>query len=139
MELSVESVEARLAELRSGGQTQPAGSKEGEEQDGGKGKGKGKAKKLIRDASITEMTPAEIENEIKDLEGMKQELMNKVRLLSSRPPNPSPNFYYSSTKSGQPPKATLLPFPGPLAQQDQEDHQRKAPHPLPLLNLQPAN
>jgi HAT1-interacting factor 1 len=83
VELSIQSVEERLSELRLGPQslaslTMPEQSSPQKDL-----KGKGKARKLIRDPAVSSMTAAEIEDEIKDLEGMKGELQMKVRIPTS--------------------------------------------------------
>ena len=81
VELSIASVEARLAELRGGTQTHVDASSSLSSSSGSGSadiKGKGKMKKLIRDPAVSDMTPSQVEQEIKDLEGMKQELLLKV-------------------------------------------------------------
>ena len=77
-EKALESVETRLAELRDGlnGQLMPVSREEVKES---KGKEKSWGTKLIRDSQIQEMTKAQIEAEIKELEGLREDLALKVR------------------------------------------------------------
>ena len=80
-EKAFESVEARLAELRNGldGQTKIVSDKPLSVKDS-KGKGKGKASpKLVRDEEVSDMSKAQIEAEIKDLEELREDLALKVK------------------------------------------------------------
>lgn len=77
-----ESVDARLAELRDGlaGQLKPEsrGQSVGLPQSA-KGKGKAVGGKLVRDDLVQNMTKPQIEGELKELEGLKEDLAMKVR------------------------------------------------------------
>lgn len=75
---ALDSVEARLAELRTGlsGQLPPA--PEPPKTDA-KGKGKAIGTKLARDELVQNMSKAQIEAEIKELEGLREDLALKVR------------------------------------------------------------
>jgi HAT1-interacting factor 1 len=81
-EKALESVETRLAELRDGlnGQLVPIPREEAKEP---KGKEKSWGSKLIRDSMIQEMSKAQIEGEIKELEGLRGDLALKVRTSRS--------------------------------------------------------
>jgi HAT1-interacting factor 1 len=90
VELSIQSVEERLSELRLGSQSQPSPEAADPSSPKKDIKGKGKARKLVRDPAVTSMSAAQIEDEVKDLEGMKAELQMKVR--ASRPIQLCSNF-----------------------------------------------
>nr|GAT53589.1 predicted protein [Mycena chlorophos] len=81
-ELALESIEARLALLRN---PQSASSTSPDP------KGKGKAKQVAADASLAGMTPAQMEAEMKELEGLKEDLAVKVDELKTRPDEPIGN------------------------------------------------
>lgn len=83
-QLALESVEARLAELQTGLATAPDAASTSSaapvtdpEQDA---KGKGKAKAVTQD-DIANLSKSQIESEIKELEGLKEDLALKVRGL----------------------------------------------------------
>lgn len=81
-QLALESVEARLAELHNGLTTAPdaastSASVTEPEQDA---KGKGKAKPVSQD-DVANLSKSQIESEIKELEGLKEDLALKVRTL----------------------------------------------------------
>lgn len=86
VKMSIQSVEERLSDLRLG----PQASSQDLLDNGNSrkdAKGKGKARKLTRDPAVSSMTAAQIEDEIKDLEGMKEELQMKVWLGDATPAN----------------------------------------------------
>ncbi|RXW23044.1 hypothetical protein EST38_g2820 [Candolleomyces aberdarensis] len=85
VEQALESVEHRLAELRSGldGQLPPLPA-EGEEKVDVKGKGKQVAK-LVRDDVVQKMTKTQIEAEIKELNGLKEDLVLKIEEMKTQP------------------------------------------------------
>ena len=86
---ALESVEARLDELRKGlwGALPPLPQEASEptEDANGKGKGKGKGAKLIRDDYVQKMSKTQIEAEIKELDGLKEDLALKVEELKASP------------------------------------------------------
>jgi len=86
---ALESVEARLDELRKGlwGQLPPLPQESSEPASdaNGKGKGKGKAAKLVRDDYVQKMSKSQIEAEIKELDGLKEDLALKVEELKASP------------------------------------------------------
>lgn len=96
-EKAVESVEARSAELRDGlagqlkpesrGQSATAGELTGSVpgRHGVKGKGKAAGGKLVRDDLVQNMTRTQIEGELKELEGLKEDLAMKVRFYHTFP------------------------------------------------------
>lgn len=77
-EKALESVESRLAELRNGlsGQLQPVLMEANEDP---KGKGKATGTRLVRDDLVQNMSPSQIEAEIKELSGLRDDLALKVR------------------------------------------------------------
>jgi HAT1-interacting factor 1 len=84
-EKALMSVEARSAELRDGlsGQLKPESRGQAPqlvENAKGSGKGKGKAVggKLVRDDLVQNMTKAQIESELKEVDGLKEDLAMKV-------------------------------------------------------------
>jgi HAT1-interacting factor 1 len=80
-EKALESVQARLSELRNGlnGQLKP----EEVVQTDRKGKGKSTGARLVRDDMVQNMNKAQIEAEIKELDGLKEDLALKVGKCSS--------------------------------------------------------
>ncbi|TFK26223.1 hypothetical protein FA15DRAFT_693312 [Coprinopsis marcescibilis] len=84
VEKALESVEHRLAELRSGlqGQFTPAPPKA--EITDVKGKGKQVAR-LVRDDLVQNMSKTQIETEVKELEGLKADLAEKIDELKTSP------------------------------------------------------
>lgn len=78
-EKAQQSVENRLTELRSGlaGQLSPLT----EDVKDSKGKGKSSHKRLARDDYVQNMSNAQIESEIKELSGLREDLALKVSLL----------------------------------------------------------
>jgi HAT1-interacting factor 1 len=75
-EKALESVQARLAELRDGlsGKLKPAERTHPD----AKGKGKSTRARLVRDDLVRSMSKAQIEAEIKELDGLKEDLALKV-------------------------------------------------------------
>ena len=73
---ALESVESRLAELRDGlaGQLPPLPPQEGNDT---KGKGKSSGR-LVRDGYVQNMSKTQIESEIKELNGLRDDLALKV-------------------------------------------------------------
>ncbi|KAF8889324.1 hypothetical protein BD779DRAFT_1611083 [Infundibulicybe gibba] len=80
-ELALKSVETRLAELREGPSAQPPPPPK----DDPKGKGKSTTRRLVRDDLVQNMTSAQIESEIKELAGLKDDLALKVEELKTSP------------------------------------------------------
>jgi HAT1-interacting factor 1 len=76
-EKALESVQSRLIELRDGltGQLKPVESAQTDL----KGKGKSTGARLVRDDLVQNMSKAQIEAEIKELDGLKEDLALKVR------------------------------------------------------------
>ncbi len=74
------SVEARLAELREGlaGKLPPLP----EPAKDSKGKGKSTKVRLARDDAVQNMSKSQIENEIKEMEGLREDLALKVGILT---------------------------------------------------------
>ncbi|KAF7310066.1 SHNi-TPR domain-containing protein [Mycena indigotica] len=85
-ERALESIECRLALLRNP-QSGEVSSSTGDS----KGKGKGKAKESMEDASLVGLTPAQVETEMKELEGLKEDLAVKIDELKTRPAEPIGN------------------------------------------------
>lgn len=91
VERALESVEARLAELRNvlSGQgvadvkAEAQNDVGGDESGKGKGKGKAKASALVAEDSISRLTRSQMENEVKDLEGLREDLALKVSLADT--------------------------------------------------------
>lgn len=81
-EKALESVESRLAELRDGlsGQLPPVP----EAKASPKGKGKATGTRLVRDDLVQKMSKAQIETEVKELSGLKEDLALKVRVVFPR-------------------------------------------------------
>ncbi len=75
-EKALQSVESRLAELVDGlaGKLPPLP----EAAESAKGKGKATGSRLVRDDHVQNMSKAQIENEIKELSGLKDDLALKV-------------------------------------------------------------
>ncbi|EGO22338.1 hypothetical protein SERLADRAFT_334181, partial [Serpula lacrymans var. lacrymans S7.9] len=89
-EEALESVECRLAELRDGlsGQV-PAVPTIKEEDKKGDEKGKGKKQKLVRDDEVRNMTKIQMEAEMKEVEGLREDLALKVEELKTTPTEPN--------------------------------------------------
>ncbi|KAH9951161.1 hypothetical protein B0H21DRAFT_776245 [Amylocystis lapponica] len=89
-ERALESVEARLAELRDtlSGQS-PAKPELMDESNDEKGKGKGRATAslVLADDSIQKMTKPQMEGEVKELTGLKEDLALKVRVEELKSPD----------------------------------------------------
>ncbi|KAF8202368.1 hypothetical protein BJ912DRAFT_920737 [Pholiota molesta] len=83
-EKALRSVETRLAELRNGlaGQLPPLPE---EASTDSKGKGKSSTARLIRDDYVQNMSKPQIENEIKELSGLRDDLALKVEELKTLP------------------------------------------------------
>jgi HAT1-interacting factor 1 len=83
-EKALESVESRLAELRDGlsGQLPPV--PEAKASPKGKGKGKATGTRLVRYDLVQKMSKAQIEAEVKELSGLKEDLALKVRVVFPR-------------------------------------------------------
>lgn len=86
-EKALESVEARLAELRDGlnGQLKPESRGQDPQPAEGKGKGKGGGGNLVRDDLVQNMTKTQIESELKELQELKEDLAMKVEELKTSP------------------------------------------------------
>lgn len=80
-EKALQSVESRLTELADGlaGKLPPLP----EAAESAKGKGKATGGRLVRDDHVQNMSKAQIENEIKELSGLKDDLALKVRSIYS--------------------------------------------------------
>ena len=94
-EKALDSVEARLAELRNGLSGQQAAPTEPVKVDA-KGKGKATGPALARDEDVSQMSKSRIEGEIKELEELREDLALKVilfPLLLSRPITYSPIYF----------------------------------------------
>ncbi|PFH51968.1 hypothetical protein AMATHDRAFT_2671 [Amanita thiersii Skay4041] len=81
-EKALESVASRISELRAGLSGQL--SSDGPEKEGTKGKGKATTK-LVRDGTIQSMTRPQMESELKELEGLREDLALKVEELKVSP------------------------------------------------------
>ncbi|TFK39924.1 hypothetical protein BDQ12DRAFT_681476 [Crucibulum laeve] len=83
-EKALESVERRLAELRDGlsGQLPSAPV---EAKSDAKGKGKASLTRLVRDDLVQNMSKSQIENEVKELTGLREDLALKVEELKTTP------------------------------------------------------
>lgn len=83
-EKALQSIEARVTELKDGlsGQLKPESRGQGtvDTKDSVKGKGKAVGGKLVRDDLVQNMTKVQIEGELKELEGLKEDLGLKVCL-----------------------------------------------------------
>ena len=81
-EKALMSIEARSAELRDGlmGQLKPESRGQAEPVGDAKGKGKTLGEKLVRDDLVQNLTRAQIEGELKEMEGLKEDLALKVIL-----------------------------------------------------------
>ena len=84
-EKALQSIEARVTELKSGlsGNLKPESRGQGtvDTKDSVKGKGKAGGGKLIRDDLVQNMTKVQMEGELKELEGLKEDLGLKVCLV----------------------------------------------------------
>ena len=79
-ESALNSVEARLAELRDALSGQiPAKPETTDEKPDTKGKGKGKAPAALADDAISKLSKAQMEGEVKELLGLREDLALKVR------------------------------------------------------------
>ncbi|TBU46761.1 hypothetical protein BD309DRAFT_857408 [Dichomitus squalens] len=89
-ERALDSVEARLAELRAAlsgqGLVKPPEQKEDAK---GKGKGKATGPALLGDDAIVHMTKAQMEAEEKELQGLREDLALKVEELKTSPNEPA--------------------------------------------------
>ncbi|KAG1723827.1 uncharacterized protein EDB91DRAFT_1240024 [Suillus paluster] len=91
-EKALASVDARLAELRDGidGKLFPAPSQETKADKKGKGKGKGKAVGSgVHADSVRNLTKSQMEAEIKECEGLQEDLALKVEELKTTPSEPT--------------------------------------------------
>lgn len=88
-EKALESVEARLAELRNavGGQMKVENLQKHDPK--GKGKGPAKGPRMLGDDAIQTLSPAQMGSEIMELEGLKEDLALKVEELKTIPNEPS--------------------------------------------------
>ncbi|EIW79098.1 hypothetical protein CONPUDRAFT_91410 [Coniophora puteana RWD-64-598 SS2] len=89
-EKALDSVEHRLAELRTGiaGQLPPPSApiEESSNASGsGKGKGKGRAAPVLADDAVQKMSKEQMEKEIKEVEGLREDLAMKVEELKTSP------------------------------------------------------
>ncbi|KAA1469094.1 hypothetical protein DENSPDRAFT_834628 [Dentipellis sp. KUC8613] len=82
---ALESVDARVAELTAGLEGTLPAVEEVEAKADAKGKGKAAGGKLVRDDLVQKMTKAQIEAEIKELAGLKEDLALKVEELKTSP------------------------------------------------------
>lgn len=84
-EKALQSIEARVTELKGGlsGNLKPESRGQGtvDTKDSVKGKGKAGGGKLVRDDLVQNMTKIQIEGELKELEGLKEDLGLKVCLV----------------------------------------------------------
>ncbi|KAG1764798.1 hypothetical protein EDD22DRAFT_1042453 [Suillus occidentalis] len=89
-EKALESVDARLLELRDGidGQLLPAPSQEAKADKKGKGKGKALGSVVHAD-SMRHLTKSQMEAEMKECEGLKEDLALKVEELKTTPSEPT--------------------------------------------------
>ena len=78
VERALQSVEARLEELRVGPQQRSAPPSSTSDSKG-KGKGKGVASSLLKGDSVHDLSPEEIEAELKEMDELRSDLMLKVR------------------------------------------------------------
>lgn len=83
-EQALESVEARLAELRNAVNGQMKVESLQKPDSKGKGKAAAKGPRLLGDDAISTMTQAQMTSEIKELEGLKEDLALKVRAVAYR-------------------------------------------------------
>lgn len=90
---ALQSVESRLEELQNGllGQMPPAD--DGTSDPKGKGKGKQTGGQLVRDDLVQNMSKTQIETEIKELEGLKEDLALKASRLPRLPRHPTYLLY----------------------------------------------
>lgn len=82
-EKALESIETRLAELKEALPNSSSTAPPAEQADP---KGKGKAKADLGDVSIMRMTTSQIEAEVKELDGLKEDLVLKVGRYSAISP-----------------------------------------------------
>jgi HAT1-interacting factor 1 len=84
-EKALQSVEARSSELKDGlsGQLKPEsrGQAVGDAKRNAKGKGKAVGGRLIREDLVQDMTKVQIEGELKELDGLKEDLALKASLI----------------------------------------------------------
>ena len=83
-EKALDSVDARLAELRNAQNGQMPPLPEAANLSDKKGKGKAAAPLLAPKELVQNMTKNQIDAEIKDLEGLREELALKVRFLANK-------------------------------------------------------
>ena len=81
VEKALQSVEARLEELRVGPQQRSAPPSSAPDPKG-KGKGKAVASSLLKGDSVHDLSPQEIEAELKEMDELRSDLMLKVRDFS---------------------------------------------------------
>ncbi|KAI0630693.1 hypothetical protein C8Q77DRAFT_1063100 [Trametes polyzona] len=86
---ALDSVEARLAELRAALSGQGLVKPEQPEKEDAKGKGKATASKLLADDAIEKMSKSQMEAEEKELQGLREDLALKVDELKTSPNEPS--------------------------------------------------
>ena len=84
VEKALHSVEARLEELRVGPQQRSVPPSSASDPKG-KGKGKGVASSLLKGDSVHELSPEEIEAELKEMDELRSDLMLKVRVFFTTP------------------------------------------------------
>ncbi|KAH6916042.1 hypothetical protein BKA70DRAFT_1140021 [Coprinopsis sp. MPI-PUGE-AT-0042] len=99
VEGAVESVEHRLAELRSGLQGQFPPAPQQDDKVDPKGKGKQVARKLVRDDLVQNMSKTQMESEIKDLEELKGDLALKIEELKTLPADGQTNAVEMAAKA----------------------------------------
>ena len=86
-EKALESVEARLAEIRNGLSGQMIVQETPDASDV-KGKGKAKGPRILGEDAVQTLSKAEMESELKELEGLKEDLALKVEELKTTPNEP---------------------------------------------------
>ncbi|KAJ7576958.1 hypothetical protein C8J56DRAFT_1007368 [Mycena floridula] len=82
---ALESIEARLVELEAASANPSLQQDVVETKPDPKGKGKAKASKLVGADSVAQMSPAQIDGEIKELMGLKEDLALKIEELKTSP------------------------------------------------------
>lgn len=87
-EKALESVEARLAEIRNGLSGQMTVQETSDPSDT-KGKGKAKGPRMLGEDAVQNLTKTQMEAEMKELEGLREDLALKVEELKTVPVEPS--------------------------------------------------
>ncbi|KAF9778402.1 hypothetical protein BJ322DRAFT_1092908 [Thelephora terrestris] len=84
VEKALQSVEARIGELRVGPQQQSAPPSSASDSKG-KGKGKAVASSLLKGDAVQDLSPQEIEAELKEMDELRSDLMLKIEELKTAP------------------------------------------------------